>query len=112
MSEGDAVFETSDHVLYLSSANFGRGEFERRLVGEGGMRRREPGTHLFQIAFEQLECESHEAGETDESIGLLRLESFGVFPPGHGSCGDLKDLRGAGGREIKNATKSLERLVG
>jgi hypothetical protein len=85
MSERDAVFETSDQVLYLSSANFGRSEFERRLVGEGGMRRGEPGTHIFQIAFEQLECESNKAGEADEPIGLLGLESFGILPPGHGS---------------------------
>jgi hypothetical protein len=85
MSQRDAVLETSDQVLYFSSADFGRSEFEGRLVRERGMRRRKPGTHLFQIAFEQLECESHKAGEADESIGLLGLESFGILPPGHGS---------------------------
>lgn len=56
------MFQTPDQVLYFSSANFGRSKFERRLVREGAVRYREPGTHLCQIAFEWLECESDEAG--------------------------------------------------
>ncbi len=111
MSERDAVFKTSDQIFNFSSANLGGSEFERRLVREGAVRRGEPGTHLFQIAFEQLECESDEAREADETIGLFGLEPFGVLAPGQGARRDLKNLGRTGCREIKNPTESLESFV-
>jgi hypothetical protein len=112
MSERDAVFKTPDQVFDFSSADLGCSEFKRCLVSEGTVRRGEPGTHFLEIAFEQLECESDEAREADESVGLFGLEPFGVLAPGQGPRRDLKNLGRTGGGEIENPTESLERFVG
>jgi hypothetical protein len=112
MSERDAVFETSDQILDLSSADLGRSKFERRLVREGAVRRGEPGTHLCQIAFEQVECKSYEAREANESIGLFGLEPFGVLAPGQGPGRNLKKLCRTGCRKVEDSPESFEGFIG
>jgi hypothetical protein len=112
MSERNAVFEPADQILYFSSTDLGGSELEGCLMGEGGMGSCEPGSHLLQVAFEKLECETDQPRKAHESIGLLRLESFGVPAPGQGPGRDLKELCSTRRRKVENAPKSFECFVG
>jgi hypothetical protein len=112
MSERNAVFEPSDQILHFSSTDLRGSELEGCLIGERGMGSRKPGSHLRQVAFEELECEPDQPRHAHESIGLLGLESFGVLAPGQGPGRDLKEPRGTGRRKVENAPESFEGFVG
>ena len=106
------MLEPPDQVLHFSSTDLCGGELEGSLTGKRGMGSRKPGAHLLEVAFKELKCEADQPGEPDKSIGLLRLESFGVLAPGQGPRRDLEELRGTGRRKVENPTKSFERFVG
>jgi hypothetical protein len=55
ISERDAVFEPPDQIFYLSSTDFCGSELKGGLIGERGMGSCKPGSHLLQVAFEELE---------------------------------------------------------
>jgi hypothetical protein len=112
MSERNAVLEPSDEILYLSSTDLCGSELEGCLLGERGMGSCKPGSHLLQVAFEEMECEADQPREADESIGLLGLESFGVLAPGEGPRRNLKEPCRAGRRKVENASEFLEGFVG
>jgi hypothetical protein len=111
MSERNAVLEPADQILYFSSTDLRGSELEGCLIGEGGMGSCEPGSHVVQVAFEKLECETDQPGKAHESIGLLGLESFGVLAPGQGPGRNLKELCCTGGRKVKNAPEPFEGFV-
>jgi hypothetical protein len=112
MSERNAVFEPADQILYFSSTDLRGSELEGCLIGEGAMWSCKPGSHLLQVAFEELECETDQPRKAHESIRLLGLESFGVLAPGQGPGRDLKELCGTGGRKSENAAESFECFIG
>jgi hypothetical protein len=112
MSERNTVLEPSDQILYLSSTDLCGSEIEGCLLGECGMGSCKPGSHLLQVAFEELECEADQPRKAHESIGLLGLESFGVLAPGQGPSRNLKEFCSTGRREVENASEFFESFVG
>lgn len=88
------MFQPSDQILYFASTDLCSGELKGGLTAERGMRSCEPEAHLFEVAFEKLECETDEPREADEPIRFPRLESFSVPAPGQGPSGDLKEFCG------------------
>jgi hypothetical protein len=112
MSERNAVFEAADQILYFSSTDLCGSELEGCLIGERGMGSCKPGSHLLQVAFEKLECETDQPCKAHESIGLLGLEPFGVPASGQGPGRDLKELCSSGRRKVENAPESFECCVG
>jgi hypothetical protein len=112
MSERNAVFEPADQILYFSSTDLRGSELEGCLISERRMGSREPGSHLLQVAFEELECKPNKPCKAHKSIGLLGLESFGVLAPGQGPGRDLKELCCTGRGKVENASESFEGFVG
>lgn len=105
------MFESSDQVLDLPSTDLRGRKVEGGLVCEGGMRRREPGPHLLEISLEELKCEADDTGKADQPIRFLRIEPLRFPAPRECSGRDLKEVGHAGGREIENSAKPLERSV-
>jgi hypothetical protein len=110
MSERNAVLEPAHQVFYFSNPDLRRSEFERGLIGERGMRSGKPGTHFVKVAFEQLQGESNETGEANESIGLFGLKPLAGLAPGQGARRDAKELSHAGCWKVQDPAKPLERL--
>jgi hypothetical protein len=75
------------------------------------MRRCEPGPHLLEVSFEELERDSDETGEPHESIGFFRLKPLRVLAPSKSAGGNLKEFGGTSGWDIQNAAELLEGLI-
>jgi hypothetical protein len=112
MSERNAVLEPTDQILDLSGSDLCGSKLEGRLLRQGGMRRCEPGPHVVEVSFEQLEGEAHQSRKAHQTVRLLRLESLGFLASVQCSGRNLQELGSSRSRKIEYCSEALERLEG
>jgi hypothetical protein len=106
------MFEPADQVLDLARSNICGGEVEGSLAAERSVRRGKPGSHLVDVALEQLQPQADDTRKPNQPIGLFRFKSLGVLASGQRARWNLEQLSRASRRETKYSPEPFERIVG